>query len=115
MFMITRAELHANFGISVRAKAVILALMKRVADEDGEYPEALAIKWARIIFNDGFETPYDVHIGFYDKKTFPGDDPGNSTDIDGIRVVFMMDPPLFPHFFGKVLDIDENGKLFLRD
>lgn len=74
--MVTRAELHANFAISARATAVILALMNRVAEEDGEYPEALAIKWARIIFNDGFETPYDVHIGFYDRATFPGHDPG---------------------------------------
>jgi hypothetical protein len=113
--MITRDELHANFGISERAKAVILALMDRVADEDGEYPEAFAIKWARIIFNDGLETPYDVHIGFYDRATFPGDDPGNWTVINGIRVVFMMDPPLFQHFYGKTLDIDDNGKAFLRD
>ena len=113
--MITRAELHENFRLSTRARAVVLELMKRVAEEDGEYPEALAIKWARIIFNDGTETGYDVHIGFYDKKTFPGSDPGNWTIIDGIKVVFMMDPPLFPHFFGKMLDIDENGKLFLSD
>lgn len=113
--MITRAELHANFAISARMRAFVLDLMKRVAEEDGEYPEALGLSWARIIFNDGTETGYDVHIGFYDKTTFPGWDPGNWTFIDGIKVVFVMDPPLFRHFFGKTLDIDDDGKVFLRD
>ena len=113
--MITRAELHANFAISARAKAVILALMNRVAEEDGEYPEALAIKWARIIFNDGLETPYNVHIGFYDKATFPGDDPANWTLINGIKTVFMMDAPLFAQFFGKTLDVEDTGQFVLRN
>jgi|GEM_PF-4300756 len=60
--MVTRAELHANFAISARATAVILALMNRVAEEDGEYPEALAIKWARIIFNDGPGFNFEVQL-----------------------------------------------------
>lgn len=113
--MITRAELHENFAITERATAVILTLMRRLAEEDGEYPEALAIKWARIIYNDGVETPYDVHIGFYDRATFPGRNPGNWTVINGIKIVFMMDEPLFPHFFGKTLDVEDTGQFVLRD
>jgi hypothetical protein len=113
--MITRAELHANFSLTTRATAIIRSLMDQIAEEDGEYPEALAIKWARIIFNDGVETPYGVHIGFYDKTDFPGHDATYWTIINGIKIVFMMDEPIFPHFYGKTLDIEETGQCILRD
>jgi hypothetical protein len=35
--------------------------------------------------------------------------------INGIKIVFMVDEPLFAHFFGKTLDVEDTGQFVLRD